>query len=62
MEPGIYAGLIYVVLHIIKKAVKLVMTPSSRQDKKAMQLTRVDTQSARVSLISFESVCNCNNR
>ncbi len=22
MEPGIYAGLIYVVLHIIKKAVK----------------------------------------
>jgi hypothetical protein len=27
MEPGIYAGLIYVVLHIIKKAVKTDIIP-----------------------------------
>ncbi len=34
MEPGIYAGLIYVVLHIIKKAVKLILSPLSRHSKK----------------------------
>ena len=53
--------LINVFLYNLKN-LPLVLPLSSRQHKKAKLPTRVDIQSARVALVSFEYVCNCSDK